>query len=311
MSASLEPSQPIEAMSVSELLAGAGRALAVAGPGECWVTGTLSGWRTSKAYGWGELVQHSAYGRSQVARVPIGLPWSVLQRAAHVLARSGVELADGLEVRVFGALEIGGRYAPLRLVVSALDHRTSVGSVVVARRELLAALEEDGSIDQNRATTLGPAPLRIGLVVPASGGAGHGDFVGRLRSSAHPWQIRELRVAMEGPSAPADIAGPSCASGPKTSRSSRLFAAGVPPPRWPPSMPRLWPGPSPAARSPWSWPWAMPAIAAWPTWWPTPRCRHLRQPPPGWWSAIEATTRRRLPGPRPRSPHASGRRASG
>jgi exodeoxyribonuclease VII large subunit len=206
VSASLEPSHPIEAMSVSELLTSAGRALAAAGPGECWVTGTLSGWRTSKAYGWGELVQHSADGRSQVARVPIGMPWSVLRRSGQVLARSGVELADGLEVRVFGALEIGGRYAPLRLVVSALDHRTSVGSVVVARSELLAALEEDGSIDQNRATTLGPVPLRIGLVVPASGGAGHGDFVGRLRSSGHPWQVRELRVAMEGPSAPADIA---------------------------------------------------------------------------------------------------------
>jgi hypothetical protein len=43
VSASVEPSKSIEAMSVSELLAGAGRALAVAGPGECWVTGTLSG----------------------------------------------------------------------------------------------------------------------------------------------------------------------------------------------------------------------------------------------------------------------------
>jgi exonuclease VII large subunit len=149
------------------------------------------------------------------------MPLSVLRRAGSVLARSGVQLADGLEVRVFGALEIGGRYAPLRLVVSALDQRTSVGSVVVARSELLAALEEDGSIRRNRATPLAPAPLRIGLVVPTSGGAGHGDFVGRLRSSGHPWQLRELRVAMEGPSAPADMSASRAA----TQRESVSFGA--------------------------------------------------------------------------------------
>ncbi len=106
---------------------------------------------------------------------------------------------------MFGALEIGGRYAPLRLVVSALDHRTSVGSVVVARSELLAALQEDGSIGRNASTSLGPTPLRIGLMVPASGGAGHGDFTLRLRASGHAWQLRELRVAMEGPGAPEAI----------------------------------------------------------------------------------------------------------
>jgi hypothetical protein len=33
-------------LSEAALLAGAGRALTEAGPGECWVTGTLSGWRT-------------------------------------------------------------------------------------------------------------------------------------------------------------------------------------------------------------------------------------------------------------------------
>jgi exodeoxyribonuclease VII large subunit len=206
VSACAELDPPAEGLTVSELLAGAGRALAVAGPGECWVTGTLSGWRTSKAYGWGELVQHSPDGRTQVARVPVGMPLSVLRRTGPLLARSGVQLADGLEVRVFGTLEIGGRYAPLRLVISALDHRTSVGSVVVARSELLAALQEDGSIDRNASTSLGPTPLRIGLVVPASGGAGHGDFTLRLRASGHAWQLRELRVAMEGPGAPEAIA---------------------------------------------------------------------------------------------------------
>ena len=206
MSAAPEPCGPPEALSVTELLAGAGRALAVAGPGECWVKGTLSGWRTSKAYGWGELVEHSPDGRSPVARVPIGMPWAVMRQAGQALSRSGVKLEDGLEVRVFGALEVNGRYAPLRLVVSALDHRTTVGSVVVARGELLAALEADGSIGRNATTPLGPAPLRIGLVVPASGGAGHGDFTGRLRASGHAWQLRELRVAMEGPGAPEAIA---------------------------------------------------------------------------------------------------------
>ncbi|HEV2069598.1 MAG TPA: exodeoxyribonuclease VII large subunit [Acidimicrobiales bacterium] len=206
MSAAPEPCGPPEALSVTQLLAGAGRALAVAGPGECWVTGTLSGWRTSKAYGWGELVEHSADGRTQVARVPIGMPWAVMRQAGQVLSRSGVKLEDGLEVRVFGALEVNGRYAPLRLVVSALDPRTTVGSVVVARSDLLAALEADGSIGRNASTPLGPAPVRVGLVVPASGGAGHEDFVVRLRASGHPWQLRELRVAMEGPGAPEAIA---------------------------------------------------------------------------------------------------------
>lgn len=234
MSACAEPNPPAEGLTVSELLAGAGRALAVAGPGECWVIGTLSGWRTSKAYGWGELVQHSWDGRAQVARLPIGMPLSVLRRAGSVLARSGIELADGLEVRVFGALEIGGRYAPLRLVVSALDHRTSVGSVVVARSELLAALQEDGSIDRNRATPLGPAPLRLGLVVPASGGAGHGDFVGRLRSSGHPWQLRELRVAMEGPSTPAEIARAILRLGAEDLDVAAVVRWGGALPRWPP-----------------------------------------------------------------------------
>ena len=123
----------------------------------------------------------------------------------QVLARAGVELADGLEVAVYGRLESNGAYGPLRMVALGVDPRIAVGAAVLARDDLVRELEASGEMASQRALVLPAAPRRIGLVSGAEG-AGRADVIEVLGRSSHGFEVVEARAAMSGPSAAPQVA---------------------------------------------------------------------------------------------------------
>jgi exodeoxyribonuclease VII large subunit len=191
---------------VVELLDAAGQVLDALGPGPCWVSGTLTSWRTSRAFGWGELIEHSADGRRQLARLPIAVPWRVARDARHTLAAAGMRLGDGIDVTVHGCIEVHHHYGPLRFLVDGIAPTASPGAAREAKRALIDRLDAEGLLRLNGTRFLTDRISRVGLVVPATGGAGRADFVGRLVAAGGPFQVVEQRAATQGTDAPAEIA---------------------------------------------------------------------------------------------------------
>jgi hypothetical protein len=104
VSACAEPHPPVERLTVSELLTGAGRALAVAGPGECWVTGTLSGWRTTDGDP-GSAVLGSSRTRLE-EKISILFPMPV-RKAPVVVHEAHCDLSTTTPQRLRGVLVVG------------------------------------------------------------------------------------------------------------------------------------------------------------------------------------------------------------
>lgn len=172
--------------------------------GELTVTGTLSGWRHSRAAAWGELIDHDPGGQPS-ARLPIVVPWATAQRADQALARRSVRLGDGTTVTVTGRLQVHPRYGPVRLAVSSISAVDAAVGIHESRRQLLLeALMADGSGQAQAALTM-PVPLRrVAVVVPNVGGAARADLRGQL-DLVH-LDVVEHPVAMQGPGAPANLA---------------------------------------------------------------------------------------------------------
>jgi exodeoxyribonuclease VII large subunit len=191
---------------VGELLDAAGQVFDALGPGPCWVSGTLTSWRTSRAFGWGELIEHSADGRRQLARLPIAVPWRVVRDARHTLAAAGMSLADGIDVTVHGRIEVHHHYGPLRFLVDGIAPTASPGTAREAKRALIDRLDAEGLRRLNGTRCLTERVARVGLVVPATGGAGRADFIGRLVAAGGPFQVVEQRAATQGTEAPGEIA---------------------------------------------------------------------------------------------------------
>lgn len=191
---------------VGDLLVAAGDVLTALGPGPCWVSGTLSSWRVSRAYAWGELIEHSPDGRDQLARLPLAVPWRVARDGSRALARAGHSLGEGIEITVHGQLEVHPRYGPLRFAVDEIAALATPGAARQARLRLVAQLDSEDLLRRNAQRHLGDVLDRVGLVAAATGGAGHADFIGRLVAAGGPFQVVEQRATMQGPDAPGEIA---------------------------------------------------------------------------------------------------------
>lgn len=194
------------AMTVSQVHAGLDAAIATAGIGQLWVLGTISSLRRKKGgFVSLELVEYKADAATVRAVLPVGIFREPAAQIDHVLAEAGVELADGLEVAMYGRLESNGAYGPLRFVGLGVDPRIAVGAVVLARDELLRELEASGALAAQRRLAMPEVPRRIGLV-SAPEGAGRADVVDVLGRSGHGFELVEARAAMSGPTAPAQVA---------------------------------------------------------------------------------------------------------
>jgi exodeoxyribonuclease VII large subunit len=191
---------------VADLLGATADVLAALGPGPCWVTGTLSGWRTSRAFAWSELLEHTPDGRSQVARLPLAVPWRVARDGRRALGAAGVALEDGVEVTVHGCFEVHPLYGPLRFLVDEIAATAVPGAARKARHRLVAELDNEDLLRRNSQQAVPEVITRVGLVAAATGGAGRADFVGRIVAAGGPFQVVEQRALMQGPDAPAEIA---------------------------------------------------------------------------------------------------------
>lgn len=170
-----------------------------------WVTGTVTGLRPGPKFTTFELVDYEDDGATVRAVLSVGVFARYAREIRKTLAVADAELVDGMEVSVWGPLDLNPRYGRLRLLAQRVDPRTTVGAAVLARDDLVAELERCGRLRAQAALVVPALPRRIGLV-SSRGAAGRADVLEVLARSPLPLDVVEATAAMSGPGAPGEVA---------------------------------------------------------------------------------------------------------
>lgn len=113
-------------------------------------------------------------------------------------------LQDGLSVVARGAVTLYPKNGEYQLYVSALS-RDGVGSLYLAYEKLRAKLESEGLFDEERKKPLPQYPKKIGIVTSPTGAAIR-DMLRILKRRFPPAEILIVPAAVQGASAPAELA---------------------------------------------------------------------------------------------------------
>lgn len=128
-------------------------------------------------------------------------PWAPLKRR---LGAEGVTLKVGMVVSFYGYVDVYAPQGKIGFAITEIDVEGLLGDVARRRQELITRLREEGLLDLNKATSLGPVPLRVGLVA-SPGTEGYQDFTGQLLNSNFSFEIVLVKTLVQGDAAPAQI----------------------------------------------------------------------------------------------------------
>ncbi len=167
---------------------------------DLWVRGEVSSLRTVRS-GAMFLDLTDADGQGQViATLKVTCPPRQAGRIARQLHAAGVELADGVAVRVGGRLEFYGRAGSLQLALDRIDPTFTAGQLATARTQTLTALTDAGDIGRNQQRPVSRVPLRVALITSAGSDAHH-DVARPLDASRWAFDLTVHPATVQGPTA--------------------------------------------------------------------------------------------------------------
>jgi len=109
--------------------------------------------------------------------------WQTVYASMRVtLAKSGLQLADGLKVRVFGEPDLYPGNGRFSIKISKIDPRFTLGDLIAQREEIVRQLKLKGLYDANRKVETSLVPLRVGIVTSVSSAA-HADVIKTFKDS--------------------------------------------------------------------------------------------------------------------------------
>ncbi len=193
---------------VDELCGAVSDALAGHFEGDVWVRGEIHGLRVGAGgHVWFDLLEPGAPRDRPPARLPVVL-FAGTRRGLEAFLRrtTGLELADGVEVRIRGPVELYGPQARIQLRMSSIDPRHTLGKLVEDRDRVLRVLAEAGLLDRNRRIPFPLVPLRVGLVTSDDSAAAN-DFLEELRASGFGFRVTLVDSRVQGTDAGTMLAG--------------------------------------------------------------------------------------------------------
>ena len=191
-----------DTLGVADYLATVNDALLVGLRG-VWVQGEITAFKrdNNKGHIYFSLVEE-VDGKQHILKVNF---WAGKQRGLRgKLAAHGLELADGMKVRITGRPEVYHAYGTFSLVLDDIDPTYTLGELVQRREEVIRRLKERGLFDKNRRTVLPLVPLRL-VVITSVGTSANADVMKTLAESKLGFQIAEYDVRVQGPEAPGMI----------------------------------------------------------------------------------------------------------
>ena len=166
-----------------------------------WVEGEIQGLRKPNPHAYFTLIENLDGVKAQLN---INLFAGPLRNVQAKLRQQGIELKDGLKVRLFGRVEYYGPFGKLNLIATDVDTQFSAGDVAAKREELLRVLMEKGVDKINKRIPVPLVPLRLGII-SSSQAAGWADAQQHLNESGIGFAITFCDVRVQGDSAVSQI----------------------------------------------------------------------------------------------------------
>ena len=166
-----------------------------------WVEGEIQGLRKPNPHAYFTLIENIDGVKAQLN---INLFAGPLRNVQAKLRQQGIELKDGLKVRLFGRVEYYGPFGKLNLIATDVDTQFSAGDVAAKREELLRQLMEKGVDKINKRIPVPLVPLRLG-VISSSQAAGWADAQQHLTESGIGFAITFCDVRVQGDAAVSQI----------------------------------------------------------------------------------------------------------
>jgi exodeoxyribonuclease VII large subunit len=166
-----------------------------------WVEGEIQGLRKPNPHAYFTLIENIDGVKAQLN---INLFAGPLRNVQAKLRQQGIELKDGLKVRLFGRVEYYGPFGKLNLIATDVDTQFSAGDVAAKREELLRVLMEKGVDQINKRIPVPLVPLRLGII-SSSQAAGWADAQQHLTESGIGFAITFCDVRVQGDSAVSQI----------------------------------------------------------------------------------------------------------
>jgi exodeoxyribonuclease VII large subunit len=159
-----------------------------------WVEGEIQGLRKPNPHAYFTLIENNDGVKAQLN---INLFAGPLRNVQAKLRQQGIELKDGLKVRLFGRVEYYGPFGKLNLIATDVDTQFSAGDVAAKREELLRVLMEKGVDKINKRIPVPLVPLRLGII-SSSQAAGWADAQQHLTESGIGFAITFCDVRVQG-----------------------------------------------------------------------------------------------------------------
>ncbi len=193
--------------SISQLNDEASRALARHFTGDVWVVGEIDGWGRARQrdHAWFELVERSAEG-GVAASVSAVLFRNARARVEAAFERAGLELEDGLRVRLRCRVDLYVRRGTFQLIIEDVDAAWSAGTLAARREQILAQLDADGLRERNASLPMPSVPLRVALLTSAGSDA-YRDVVTTLQASRWGFDVTVFDVRVQGDQLESTVVG--------------------------------------------------------------------------------------------------------
>ena len=129
-------------------------------------------------------------------------PWGSLKRK---LSEDGITLKEGMVVNFLGYVDVYAPQGKIGFTIMQVDVEGLLGDAAKRRADLIKKLHAEGVVEANKQTVVPPVPLRVGLVA-SPGTEGYSDFTGQLLNSGYGFEITLVKTAVQGDTAPPQIA---------------------------------------------------------------------------------------------------------
>ena len=127
-----------------------------------------------------------------------------LLKVKRMLAGSGQQISEGMQVRCRVSVDFYGPGGRLQLCVREVDPTFTLGMLELRRRETLAALTAAGLLERNRSLPLSDLPLTLALIT-SHGSAAYHDFLSGLVESGYGFRVLLVHAAVQGRDAEREI----------------------------------------------------------------------------------------------------------
>ena len=201
MPSDIELIDGVPSFTVTQFSAVLNEVMKVSFDGGVWIEGEIEGLKRPNPHAYFTIVEKAEKGKAQVN---VNIWAGPLKGIQAKLRNSGIELKDGLKVRLYGRPDYYAPFGKLSLVATDVDTQFSAGDLAAKREELIRKLLELGVDRVNKRLPIPLVPLRLGII-SSSTAAGWADAQQHLIESGIGFSVSFIDVRVQGEQAASQI----------------------------------------------------------------------------------------------------------